>query len=163
MLKFMSMACACAVMLAPGSLAHEGFGHEPDAHLEQAREVVILAGVEQLFTSSIRQTIPMIRPSLGQAWPAASPEAADRAMALIESAMLGLAPELVDETAVVYKRLFTQSDLAELADFMRSPVGQRFIESQSRLMEEGQMIGERLGERAMADVMPQVTAIMEES
>ncbi|MBI1264138.1 MAG: DUF2059 domain-containing protein [Alphaproteobacteria bacterium] len=161
MLKRVRIAFVCVLMLAPGALAHASAAQEPDAHLQQAREVVELMGAEQLYRDMITVTMPLLEPSFRQSWPGVSDKAIQQAMDLLGSALIGAAPGFMDETAALYRRSFTQAELEALADFLRSPAGARFIALQPQIMQEGQAIGERIGERISIELLPQLQAIIE--
>ncbi|WBQ11469.1 DUF2059 domain-containing protein [Hyphomonadaceae bacterium ML37] len=161
MLKRVRIAFAGVLMLAPGALSHTSSAQEPASHLQQAREVVELMGAEQLYSDMITVTIPLLEPSFRQSWPGASDKTIQQAMDLLGSALIASAPEFIDETAALYMRSFTQAELEALADFLRSPAGARFIALQSQIMQEGQAIGARIGDRISIELLPQLQAIIE--
>ncbi len=94
--------------------------------------------------------IPMLFNQMRRTLPEASPhqkEQADQVFDEIEKQFLNRRGEIIDQIAVLYASRFTADEMNTLADFYRSPVGQKFIAAMPELATEAMNLGNAWGQK----------------
>lgn len=134
-----------AVLAALAAAAPLTAQARPDAAgIAAARRLLDAAGVARTMVAAMRQAIPAQRQ--------ATPDLPEAFWTRFEERLQSDLPLLVDSIAVVYARHFTVTELDGLAQFFRSPLGQRFVDTQPLLTTESMAVGQRWGMRIGAEI-----------
>lgn len=117
----------------------------PDAAVvAAARRLLDAAGVARTMVAAMRQAIPAQRQ--------ATPDLPAAFWTRFEERLQSDLPMLVDSIAVVYATHFSVAELDGLTQFFRSPLGQRFVDTQPLLTTESMAVGQRWGMRIGAEI-----------
>ena len=112
--------------------------------LATARRLLQATGAVDVMLAAIRSNLPAQR--------AATPQLPAEFWTRFETRIVEDAPQLLDSIAVLYARTFTETELAALAEFFGSAVGQRLREVQPALVAASTAIGQRWGSRIGAEI-----------
>ena len=156
MIKFF-LAAVSAVMLSFSAQAQSDVDPE---RMELARELVRISGAEIAMNEMMTMMMPTIRPALVAENPSASTAQINQAMSIIEGAMMGAMPEMLEASAAVYARRFTAAELREINEFYRSPVGSKLASELQSMMVESGTAGEQIAMRAVLAVGPEISAAL---
>jgi hypothetical protein len=70
----------------------------------------------------------------------------------VSEAFLSRINDIFDAVAVVYARHFTVAELRALTEFMRGPLGQKFVEKNPVVTQESMLVGQKFGERVAFEI-----------
>ena len=116
-----------------------------------ARDLIKVTNTEAQLTS----LIPILLGQLRQTMPSSDPKVQsvlNEVFAEGEKQFYSRLNEVVDQIVVLYAQKFTSEEMKALADFYRSPTGQKFITAMPELTAESMKIGGAWGRRIAADV-----------
>ena len=122
---------------------------EPD-RLAAARDLLQATNTEAQFST----VIPMMFGQLKQSIPPSGPkmqEELDKVFAEIQTQFIERRNEVLDQIANLYAAKFTADEMKALADFYRSPIGQKFIAAVPELTAEAMKMGNIWGRRIAMD------------
>jgi hypothetical protein len=108
--------------------------------LQAARDLLEATKMDEQFT----ELVPLMFREVREATPPQSPdqqEEVERVFAEIEKRFLSRRGEIIDQIAILYAQKFTAEEMNTLAEFCRSPVGQKFIELTPELTSEAMKMG----------------------
>jgi uncharacterized protein len=161
MLQLKHLTCA---LLVAGGLA---FGHaasalaqdttppsaaapaEP-ARLAAARDLLQATNTDAQFAT----VIPMMFGQLKQSMPPSNPKMQhelDQVFDEVQKQFIERRNEVLDQIAILYAQRFTADEMKSLADFYRSPIGQKFIVAVPELTAEAMKMGNVWGRRIAMD------------
>ena len=140
-------AAIMASLLALGAEAAEQRSKET-----ALRDLIVLIKVDTLATQLFQQTIPTVIPTLRTAFP----DLPERGFQIFEEELLKAfergKPELMTEITRIYAKRFTLAEIEYLAQFYRTPIGQKYLSELPAITQEalafGQEWGARLGKQA---------------
>ncbi len=122
---------------------------EPD-RLAAARDLLQATNTEAQFST----VIPMMFGQLKQAIPPAGPkmqQELDQVFEEVQRQFIERRFEVLDQIAILYAQKFTAEEMKSLADFYRSPIGQKFIVAVPELTAEAMKMGNAWGRRIAMD------------
>jgi hypothetical protein len=122
---------------------------EPE-RLAAARDLLQATNTESQFTT----VIPMMFGQLKQSMPPAGPkmqEELDKVFDEVQKQFIERRNEVLDQIAVLYAQKFSAEEMKALADFYRSPIGQKFIAAMPELTAEAMKMGNIWGRNIAMD------------
>jgi uncharacterized protein len=122
---------------------------EPE-RLAAARDLLQATNTEAQFTT----VIPMMFGQLKQSMPPAGPkmqEELDKVFDEVQKQFIERRNEVLDQIAVLYAQKFSAEEMKALADFYRSPIGQKFIAAMPELTAEAMKMGNIWGRNIAMD------------
>jgi hypothetical protein len=122
---------------------------EPE-RLAAARDLLQATNTESQFTT----VIPMMFGQLKQSMPPAGPkmqEELDKVFDEVQKQFIERRNEVLDQIAVLYAQKFSAEEMKALADFYRSPIGQKFIAAMPELTAEAMKMGNIWGRTIAMD------------
>jgi hypothetical protein len=122
---------------------------EPD-RLAAARDLLIATNTESQFAT----VIPLMFGQMKQAIPTASPqmkEELDKVFEEVQNQFIVRRAEVLDQIAILYAQKFSADEMKALADFYRTPIGQKFINAMPELTAEAIKLGNAWGRRIAMD------------
>jgi uncharacterized protein len=135
------IACAIGFLAVSGSRAQT-----PDDVKAAAKELVVAMRATDQLTALMPTVFRVMRPAIVQGRPEVDRDY-DTIQRQLSEAFLGRLDEFVEALIIIYARHFTVTELHGLTEFMRSPVGQRFVEKNPVVAQESMVIGQKFGER----------------
>jgi uncharacterized protein len=150
MARRLMLACCVALSCALGSAASRAQAPS-DASLAAARELVVV----MRSTDQIKLMLPSIMQALKPAIVQGRPDVQKDFDALVPILIDGMSArvnELVDQLAVVYAKNFTVDDMRDIANFYRSPVGQKLLDKLPAVMQESMSIGQSFGQKIAGEM-----------
>lgn len=121
----------------------------PD-RLAAARDLLQATNTEAQFAT----VIPMMFGQLKQAMPPSNPKMQDELNTVfeeVEKQFVVRRGEVLDQIAILYAQRFSVEEMKALADFYRSPMGQKFITAIPELTAEAMKMGNAWGRRIAMD------------
>jgi hypothetical protein len=118
--------------------------------LAAARDLLAATNTEAQFS----MVIPMMFGQLKQSIPPSGPkmqEELDRVFGEIQKQFIDRRNEVLDQIAMLYARKFTAEEMRGLANFYRSPMGQKFIAAMPELTAEAMKLGNVWGRQIALD------------
>ena len=122
---------------------------EPD-RLAAAHDLLEATNTDAQFAT----VIPMMFGQLKQSMPPSGPkmqEELDRVFEEVQKQFLERRNEVLDQIAILYAQKFSAEEMKALADFYRSPIGQKFIAAVPELTAEAMKMGNIWGRRIAMD------------
>jgi hypothetical protein len=122
---------------------------EPD-RLAAARDLLQATNTDAQFTA----VIPMMFGQLKQTIPPSSPKMQaelDQVFNEVQKQFIERRNEVLDQIAILYAQKFSAEEMKSLADFYRSPIGQKFITAVPDLTAEAMKMGNAWGRRIAMD------------
>jgi uncharacterized protein len=116
-----------------------------------ARELIIVMRASDQFQAIMPAVFRILKPVMVQGRPEVERDY-DAIQRQLSDAFVGRMSDLMDAMALTYARHFTLVELQALTEFMRSPIGQKFVEKSPVIMQEGMTIGQKFGERIAAEI-----------
>jgi hypothetical protein len=143
-------AWLAAVALAPASaLAQEA---DPKA-AELGAELIDAAGTKSVMNQMMNQ----LGPGLTQLVVQANPGKEDAAREVMQSFVLpriqASVPELMHEGALLYAKHFTNEELGQMIAFYKSPVGQKLVLEQPKMMQEMAVVAQTWGQKIALEAL----------
>ena len=143
-------ACIALLFLFQASLA-ASFAQTPSSKvapekLDAARNLLAATNTDAQFTTIIPLMFQQMRQSLPPSGSNKN-EQIDQIFDEIQKQFLDRRSEIIDQIAVLYASKFTVEEMNSLADFYRSPVGQKFIEAMPQLASEAMVLGNAWGQK----------------
>jgi hypothetical protein len=116
------------------------------------RDLMVLIKADALVTQLYQQTIPTVVPTLREAFP----DLPERGYQIFEEELFkafeGGKAELISQITQMYAKRFTLEEIEYLAQFYRTPIGQKYLSELPSITQEavtfGQQWGARLGQQA---------------
>ena len=121
--------------------------------LRAAREMVRLSGSVETMRKSFPAILEQIRPVLAKQ--GANQKTIDELMVRFSARLETEVGSYADQLASVYARELSEEDLKNLAEFYKSPTGQRWSAKQPAIISEVKTIGTGLGEQIAREVLTQ--------
>jgi len=146
-------------LIASSGFAQEDIGKRHAEELLQIMEVS--RNMEQALAMMKQMQMEQIQKMIAQK---DISEGAKEAVSDMQSKMLDMVSEelnwqaLKDDVINVYREAFTASELKELVDFYKTPIGAKFISKQPELMQKMMMVSQR----RMGDLQPKIMKIADE-
>lgn len=135
------------ILSGPAALAEE------QQASKAAREIVKVAGMAELMTDGIKQQEDMFKQMIMQQSPGMKAEDANRVWQLFVEEFEKFVPDALNKIGLIYDKHFTDADLTAIAEFYRTPAGQKLVSQQAAIMGEatrmGQIYGAQAGQAAM--------------
>ncbi|MGB0084121.1 MAG: DUF2059 domain-containing protein [Rhodomicrobiaceae bacterium] len=133
---------------AAPALAQAGTSAPPvdEAKLKAARALLESTNADAQFSTIIPLMFNQMRRSLPEPGPNQK-EQAEEVFNEIEKQFLERHTEIIDQIAVLYARRFTAEEMNTLADFYRSPIGQKFVTAMPELAAEAMTLGNAWGQK----------------
>lgn len=122
---------------------------EPE-RLAAARDLLVATNTESQFST----VIPLMFGQMKQAIPTASPqmkEELDKVFEEVQTQFVVRRAEVLDQIAILYAQKFSAEEMKALADFYRTPIGQKFIDAMPELTAEAIKLGNAWGRRIAMD------------
>ena len=122
---------------------------EPD-RLAAARDLLVATNTDAQFAT----VIPMLFGQLKQSMPPSNPkmqQELDQVFEEVQKQFIERRSEVLDQIAILYALKFTAEEMKTLADFYRSPIGQKFIVAIPELTGEAMKMGNAWGRRIAMD------------
>jgi hypothetical protein len=116
---------------------------QPD-RLAAARDLLQATNTDAQFST----VIPMMFGQLKQAMPPSSPKMQaelDQVFEEVQKQFIERRSEVLDQIAILYAQKFSAEEMKSLADFYRSPIGQKFIVAIPELTAEAMKMGNAWG------------------
>ena len=126
----------------------------PDA-MAAARELVVTMQMADQFKAIMPTIVKGLKPAIVQNRPQVERDY-DAIMPLLLEGMNARVSEVIDKIAALYARTFTAGELRELVTFYKGPVGQKFVRSQSVLMQESMAIGQQFGQSVAKEMQDRI-------
>lgn len=123
---------------APPAAAEPGAAAKPaiePSHLAAARDLVVVSGLSRLFEPVIVELRDQIPGVVGRTRPDLAKDLND-VLAELTPEFDAKKNEIVDLAAEIYARSMTEDELRQAADFFRSPVGRKYLDSQPHMLNE---------------------------
>jgi uncharacterized protein len=106
-----------------------------ESHLAAAREVVVASGLAKNFETIVPQIAEQIRGGFSRTRPEIIKDMEESLKAII--AEYGKqADKMIDISARLYAKRINEADLKEIAVFLKSPSGKKYINAQSEVLNE---------------------------
>lgn len=118
---------------------------DPD-QLKAARNLLEATNTDTQFATFIPLVMGQMRQSLPPPGPNQQGQV-DQVFSEIEKQFLERRGEILDQIAILYAGKFSAGEMNALADFYRSPVGQKFIAALPDIASESMRLGNAWGER----------------
>lgn len=129
----------------------------PDsARVAQARILVELAGTGDQIVVAIDAAIPLMRQAISAPSSGLTPRQVEQYIAAFRTEIRAELPQVLDEVALEYARIFSDDDIAALIAFYSSESGRRFVQRAPDLQRAAQAVGERAGQRAGARALESI-------
>ncbi len=128
--------------------------------LEAARNLLAATNTDAQFTTIIPLMFQQMRQSLPSPGSNKS-EQIDQIFDEIQKQFLDRRSEIIDQIAVLYASKFTVEEMNALADFYRSPVGQKFIEAMPQLTSEAMVLGNAWGQKIASEAEEKIRRELE--
>lgn len=122
---------------------------EPD-RLAAARDLLVATNTESQFST----VIPLMFGQMKQAIPTGTPqmkEELDKVFDEVQNQFIVRRAEVLDQIAILYAQKFSADEMKALADFYRTPIGQKFIDAMPELTAEAIKLGNAWGRRIAMD------------
>ena len=116
-----------------------------------ARELIVTMQMADQFKAIMPSIMKSLKPAIVQNRPQVERDY-DAIMPLMLEGMNARLSEVLDKIAALYARTFSAGELRELVAFYRGPAGQKFVRSQSGLMQESMAIGQQFGQSVARDM-----------
>ncbi len=143
----LGLACACLLPAqAQQQPATEAPSNSEAAKLAAARNLLVATHAEAQFAAMI----PLIFQQLRQVLSAQSPDRQDDINQVFDEVLkqsIDRRSEIIDQIAHLYATRFTAEEMNTVADFYRSPVGQKFIAAMPGLAADAMKMGSAWGEQ----------------
>jgi uncharacterized protein len=125
---------------------------QSEAELKSAAKELIVAmrGADQ-FKALLPTVLGALKPVIVQGRPEVERDY-DGIQRQVSDAFLGRISDIFDSIAIVYARHFTLAELRALAEFMRGPIGQKFVEKNPVVTQEAMLVGQKFGERIAVEL-----------
>jgi uncharacterized protein len=122
---------------------------EPD-RLAAARDLLQATNTDAQFTAVIPMMFSQLKQSLAPSGPKMQQEL-DQVFEEVQKQFIERRNEVLDQIAILYAQKFTAEEMKSLADFYRSPIGQKFIVAVPDLTAEAMKMGNAWGRRIAMD------------
>lgn len=146
-LAFAAIAPAEAQQQAPAAAPQAPAPANVDpARLAAARQLLVATNTEAQFTT----IIPLMFRQMRQSMPAQAPQqetAVNQVIEEIQKQFIDRRGEILDQIARLYADKFTADEMNTLADFYRSPIGQKFIGAMPDLAADAMKLGTTWGQQ----------------
>jgi hypothetical protein len=122
---------------------------EPD-RLAAARDLLLATNTDAQFAA----VIPMMFGQLKQSMPTSNPtmqQELDQVFDEVQRQFIERRNEVLDQIAILYAQRFSADEMRSLADFYRSPIGQKFIVAVPELTAEAMKMGSVWSRRIAMD------------
>src|SRR5262249_12250748 len=129
------LAAATVVLLALGAAA-PARAQSALADEGKVRELLAVMKADQNMREMMPKMLDQIVTALSQRVPDMASKDRDEVMQLMQKAMVDNVGLLIEALVPVYRRNFTDADIAALTQFMRSPAGQSYVEKMPKLAVE---------------------------
>ncbi len=155
-----SLGCIVTLVIACCTAGVGAHAQDVDPKaLEQARKILELTNARATAEQMLSLLLPRLVDLVVRANPNKEAEVRGLVDQYFEPSLREGLPELLDDSAKVYARHFTQQELTELAAFYGTPLGQKLISAQSSaLMVELDQVGKKWGiaaaQRALKKLAP---------
>ena len=123
----------------------------PPDGMAAARELLVTMQMADQFKNIMPSIVQTMKPAIVQNRPQIERDY-DAIMPLMLEGMSTRLNEILDQIAALYARNFTVDELRELTAFYRGPVGQKFVQKQSLILQESMMIGQRFGQSVASEM-----------
>jgi hypothetical protein len=134
-----------------GALPSEAGQTEPAPdRMAAARDLLQVTHTDAQFAA----VIPMMFAQLKQAMSPSDPKLQgefDQVFEEVQKQFIERRDEVLDQIAMLYARKFTADEMKALADFYRSPIGQKFIAAMPELTAEAMRMGNVWGQNIAQD------------
>jgi hypothetical protein len=126
---------AAAPARAQGALADEA----------QVRELLTVMKADQNMRDMLPKMLDQVTAALSQRVPDMASKDRDEVMQLMRNAMVENVGLLIEALVPVYRRNFTDAEIAGLIQFMKTPVGQSYVAKMPKLGVESLQVGLQAG------------------
>lgn len=116
-----------------------------------ARELITVARMTEQFKLVMPILMQQFKPLITQGRPAVEKDY-DAITPTLLDAMFKRLDELAELMAMIYARNFTASELKDLTAFYRTPTGQKLVDKQPIVAQEGMMAGQKFAQSAAGDM-----------
>ena len=116
-------------------------------------ELVDLAGAKSMMTQMMNQIEPALTKLVAQANPGKEAEALEVMQKFVIPRIESSVPDLVQECARLYAKHFSTDDLGQMIAFYKSPVGQKLVAEQPKMMQEMAGVAQAWGQRIAVESM----------
>jgi len=147
MLKHGVMVLACLVVLGLTG-AGEVRAQAVDADAKAAaKELIIAMRAADQMRAILPTLLQAIKPVIVQGRPEIERDY-DVIQRQIAEAFVADLDGFMEAMAFIYVRHFSAAEMRDLAKFMRGPTGQKFLDKNPVVTQEGMLVGQKFGERA---------------
>ncbi len=149
-LKFLRAAAVGLLIASTSAAWAQGNSAVAPEKMEAARDLLEATRADAQFAA----IIPLLFRQMRQGIPSPGPnhlEEVNKVFAEIEKQFLARRKEVIDQIAVLYARKFTAEEMSTLANFYRTPIGQKFIDATPELATEAMRIGHDWGQDIARD------------
>ena len=155
MLKRSTFLGFCALVIAIAVPTPSRAQVVSDEAKAAAKELMIAMRVTEQFDKLMPIIIEAIKPAIVQGRPEVDRDYSQIAKLVLES-FVSKRAVFVEAVSLVYARHFTPEELREAADFMRRPIGQKFVEKMPLMAQENMLIGQRIGREAAVEMQQKI-------
>jgi hypothetical protein len=145
-------AFIAAGWLASGPAALAQDAADPKA-LELAAEVVDAAGMKAIAIQMMNQIGPSLTQLVVQANPGKEAAASDVMQHFVIPRIRDQVPELLHEAALLYAQHFSADELTQMVVFYKSPVGQKLVSEQPKMMQEMTVVSQAWGQKIALEAL----------
>jgi hypothetical protein len=153
MSKRLITALIALSLICPGRAGAQA-APDPDT-IAAAKELIIASRAMDQFKLMLPRMAQAMKPAVLSGRPQMEGDF-DVIIAVLLKGMSTRIDDLMDQIALVYARHFTGDELRQLATFYRTPVGQKFLQTQPALMQEGGTIGQNWGRTIGGEMQSQI-------
>src|SRR5262245_27425985 len=151
MRKFSSMLAVVFVLSAAPAFGQTA----PNDSMAAARELIGTMKAADTFKAIMPSIVQTLKPAIVQNRPEVERDY-DAMMPILIDGMSARLNEVIDKVPSLYARVFTASELREITAFYRGPAGQKFVNSQTLIMQESMVIGQQFGQTVAREMQSRI-------
>ncbi len=155
-IAFFALLCVAALPVAvPGhALAQTAQTVDPE-RVSAAKALLEAAGTAKQFDALMPSLTQQIQAAFIQLKPENAAQIKD-AFGRIPEKFSARKQELLDQIAVLYAQQLTAAELNEIANFYKSPVGQKFVGMQRALVQQSMQLGRDWGQKIGSEIEEEI-------
>jgi hypothetical protein len=150
--KFSSMLAFVALLLSAAPALSQT---PPVDAVAAARELIVTMKAADTFKAILPSIMKTLKPAIVQNRPEVERDY-DAIIPIMMEGMTARVNEVLDKVAALYARVFTVDELHEITAFYRGPTGQKFVNSQTVIMQESMAIGQQFGQTVARELQSRI-------
>lgn len=148
------------ILLSAGASFAQSTDKVAPEKLEAARNLLEATNADAQFTT----IIPLMFQQMRQALPSPGPnqnKQVDEVFDEIQKQFVERRGEIISQIAILYASKFSAEEMNTLADFYRTPIGQKFILAMPQLASEAMVIGNAWGQKIAREAQEKIQKELE--